>query len=141
MQYCEVMLRFIIQAPEILKRIFITLIATFLCTGAIAQTSDIDISSLPQAVYTEKYSWVDRWGSMMGNIIYVDFRLDEEEKVTFSTSLIETTLQKDRATYILFPVGGSETDILIYRLNKYGPGDFDIGDTALKKKIFIIRRL
>ena len=119
-----------------MKLIRIFLLSIFATTNIFAQ-STIDASFLPKANYTEKYTWLDRWGNMMGNVINVDLRLDEEGKMTFSTSFIETTLEKNKSTYILFPSSGTETDIFIYQLTEYGPHSFETQDSILKKKIFM----
>lgn len=120
-----------------MKRIYIILLSTLVYVTINAQKANIDVSILPKAVYTIRYSSVDRWGEMIGNIIDVDYRLDEEGKISFANALIETTFEKEKATYILFPQGGSETDIVIYQLSNYTSKLFDIGNTKLKSKIFI----
>lgn len=119
-----------------MKSIRIFLLIIFASANVSAQ-STIDVSSLPKANYTERYSCIDRWGAMVGNVIEVDVRLNEEGKITFSTTFIETSLEKNKSTYILFPSSGTETDIFIYKLLSYGDNGFDADDTVLKKKIFM----
>src|SRR5687767_15842785 len=119
-----------------MKSIGISLLFIVASIHVFAQ-SQIDVSSLPKANYIEKYSCIDRWGNMFGNIIYVDLRLNEEGKITFSHSLIETTQEQNRSSYVLFPSSGTETDIFIYKLIKYDINGFEAEDTLLKKKIFM----
>lgn len=118
-------------------RIYCIIILFTICVKASAQTEQIDVSSLPKASYTQNFMLLDRYGEVVGNIITVDFRYKEDSTVTFTNSLIETKLEEDTATYILFPPGGSETDIFIYKINGMSQHGFDTDHVELKEKIFM----
>ncbi len=102
------------------------------------QTNGIDVSFLPKANYVQRFTYVDRWGQMIGNLITVDFTLDSAGRVTFNTTFIEAEIQKGISTYMIFPTGGSETDIYMYPLLSYSEGHADIDfEKMVKKKIFM----
>ncbi|MDX2360963.1 MAG: hypothetical protein QNK23_09165 [Crocinitomicaceae bacterium] len=118
-------------------RIYCIIISFLLHTAAIAQTDEIDVSSLPEASYMQTSGSIDRWGQMYGNLTTVGFRFKEDSSLSFSPSLIHVVLEDSKASYIVFPEGGSETDVFIYKINGMIEGRFDIDYTELKEKIFM----
>jgi len=115
-------------------RICFVIVSLLLHSVVTAQNDSIDVSSLPKASYTKEFSSVDRWGEMLGNVITVGFQQTKDA----SPLLIETVLEEDKATYIIFPSGGTETDIFIYKINGQDGNNFDIDYTTLKENVFML---
>ena len=99
-----------------------------------SQISIPDVLLLPRANAVQKDTFANRWGDMW-NLVTVNFILTNDDKENFNYLLIEAEIKKKRNTYILFPTGGSETDIFIYPILKYTVEEF-VYNKQVKKKIF-----
>ncbi len=116
---------------------FLSIFILFFPGLAFSQVN-IDLSEFPKACYTQGPSMINPWS--MGDLVQVVYcSIENGQPEIKSHAVVEVTLVDSVPTYILFPLGGTETDIFIYPIEKTEDGSIlpDHDHLLLKKIIWM----